>query len=187
LSASPARRRGVTQVAARDPSSPEDARLRRTLVLTMQGKSQGEIAREFRVNERTIRRWIAEARRRRLVAFKTTGPEELLAQTHFLHETLTAVLLKRLERAERRGDDRVLTDCARELRGTERDRYAILELVGAFDAWRLNRPAPPEESPAAQGARAMIEAMLEVFAPKGRPVTLDALSARERTDDDAGV
>jgi transcriptional regulator with XRE-family HTH domain len=120
------------------------------LRLTAQHLSQAEIARRYGVTIRTVRRWLEEARTRRLGTFRRATADGLLADTELLHDNLRAKLLQRMEAAEAAGNDRLWLECVKRIQAVERDRYVIREKVGFFDAYRL---APPLDPATEQAAR----------------------------------
>lgn len=143
--------------------APDNERLRAVLVMAMEHRSQAEIAAHFRVSVRTVRRWLREAQRRRLIAFQGTTPEELLARTDHMHAILQAGLLERFNKARFGGDAKAMAICARELRGIERDRYLIREMVGYFDGVQVRRLSGDEDDLHTRGAHVILSAIHATF------------------------
>ncbi len=157
--------------------------------MVAQHRTRAEIAARYSVTVRTVGNWVAEARKRRLGTFHRASADEMLADTEHLHATLKAKLLRKMDAAEARGDDRLWLECQKQLRALERDRYAIRERVGYFDAYRL---APPgggagtgEETPE-QVQRSLRGIVEYLMTGKGDPSVEEQANADQaRTDADA--
>lgn len=135
-----------------DDAHEHAARIRRALVLAMAGKTQQEIGTALGAAPRTVRRWLAEARERRLVAFHGPTPEQVVARATFVQDQLEAVLLDRLEQVRGGDDTAALVRCVRELRGLQRDRAWLLKATGYFRQVQFAEPPKPRD-------RASLEAM----------------------------
>ena len=124
----------------------------------MAGKTQQEIGEALGAAPRTVRRWLAEAREQRLVAFHGPTPEQVVARAWFVQDQLEAILLDRLEQARGADDTAALVRLVSQLRGIQRDRAWLLKATGYFAQVRFaERPQPRD--------RAALEAMqIRVFA-----------------------
>jgi transposase-like protein len=166
--------------------------------MAARGDTHAAIADHFGRCERTIRYWLAEAQRRRLVAFRGQTPERLLAASETKLLALQAVLMQRLTAATARQgdgadgaavpepiDNRGIAALVREVRGLEIDRYRLREIAGFFNDVRWHHPPGDEhDDPAVRGADLLKEMILETFAPEGRPNSLRALPKPTTDEDD---
>lgn len=134
--------------AAEADARDEDARtakLRLVLMMAAEHRSQREIAARFGVTVRTVHNWLKEARERGLVGVRRSTADAFLAETEATHATMKAKLLRRMEVADARGDDRTWLACLKQLRGLEIDRYTVREKLGFFDSRRLAPAQPADE------------------------------------------
>jgi len=168
--------------------------------MAARGSTHAEIGVHFNRCERTIRSWLKEAQRRRLLAFRGQTPEAMLAASETKLLALQGVLMQRLAAATApqgtgaQGaaapepiDNRGLAALVREVRGLELDRYRLREIAGFFDDVRWHHPVVDEDDPRARAAEMLRNAMLETFALKGSTNRFCALpppSAAEEEDDD---
>lgn len=170
---------------------PRNALLRQALVLAAQGRTHAEIAAQFGRCERTVRYWLAEAQRRRIVAFRGLTPEKMLAQTETKLLAMQAVLLQRLATAQDTSDNKGIAALVREVRGIERDRYAIREIAGFFDDVRWHHTSGDQhDDPRARAAEMLQDMILNTFAPIGRRDSFRALPkpiTDENGDDDDAI
>ena len=150
--------------------------------MSASGKSQREIAKHFGRSERTVRVWLVEAKRRRLIAFRGMSPEQMLAASETKLLSLQHLLLGRLAAAQESNDHRGLAALIREIRGIELDRYRLREVAGFF-AGNPYRPSDDDDR-AVQGANLLLEMIRDTFAPAGEPDSPLALPAPSSADDD---
>lgn len=134
----------VGQEDEQDYVAPDTARLREVLSMLVAGRTQTEIAAHFRKSTRTIRRWIAEATRRRIETFKGLSPHDLLSGTFYKFAQLEARLIARLVRAEAENDERAVEAYIRQLRVLERDKYVILQKIGFFEGVTMRPNIEPD-------------------------------------------
>ncbi len=78
-------------------------RLRMMLDLWMQGHTQAEIAEKFGVTPRTIRNWLAEARRRGIGTLKNTDPADYVSRSLYRLHKMDTDLMGLQQKAEQRG------------------------------------------------------------------------------------
>jgi transposase-like protein len=155
--------------------------------MAARGKTQAEIAQHFNRSERTIRVWLKEAQRRRLVAFRGMTPEQLLAASESKLLGLQEILLARLAAAEETTDYRGIAALIRELRGIEHDRYRFRSLAGFFAHVHWSHSSGDEGTDhGRRDAEILLEAIRDTFMPedrKNRPLALPPPAAED--DDDA--
>jgi transposase-like protein len=146
------------------------------------GKSQIEIAHHFGRSERTIRSWLKEAQRRRLIALRGMSPEQMLVASETKLLSLQHLLLGRLAAAQESNDNRGIAALVREIRGLEIDRYRLREVAGYF----IGNPYRPsdDDDRAVQGANLLLEMIRDTFAPAGEPDSPLALPAPTTDDGD---
>jgi hypothetical protein len=116
--------------------------------MVMAGKSYREIGETFGVTERTVSRWLAEARTRRLNTFRTTSPEAMLSAMLARLAILDAELIALQDQAAARSDTRSQIEAIRQRRALIRDTAIIGEKVGFFANFQFvpkeNQKAPGE-------------------------------------------
>ena len=117
-------------------SQPNLFRLRMVLWMVAQGRSQKEIAAYFQCCERTVRRWITQAKNQGLVLSSDLVPDDVVAEIvqHFLERKADLLDLKREAEASGNFAARVL--CIRELLRAEVAYVASLDKIGFFDGYR---------------------------------------------------
>lgn len=162
--------RPVTRPLDDDPTSPEAARLRDVLVRVARGETQAEIAAAYGKSVRTVRGWIAEARRRGLKMFQDTTAADFLARTFGLQEYRRATLLKAFAAADLKGDAEALCDLERRLETLDAHQLALLDRIGVLQ--RYHHPPPAEEDEGVKGAHTLITMVRAVL--EG-PEAVDAL------------
>ena len=113
----------------------DTARLRTVLNMLAEGLSQGEIAEHFARSTRTIRRWITEAKQRRVSALNNLSPHDLVSSTFYRYSRIEADLQVMKREALAEGDRRSAIECVRQIRQTERDKYIVLEKAGFFESF----------------------------------------------------
>jgi DNA-binding CsgD family transcriptional regulator len=176
----------AAEAEARDDDA-HTARLREVLRMAAEHRSQRDIASRFGVCVRTVRNWIAEAHKRRLGTFRQTTAEHILAEHARQHGTVKAGLLRRMNAAEVRGDDRLWLGCVKLLQAGQRDFFDTLERVGVFDSYRVPAPGahdPDHETPqqVQQSLRGIVEHLLT-----GKPLEDDASTPDDTDADDAPI
>jgi DNA-binding transcriptional regulator YiaG len=126
------------------------ARLRDVLLLTAQHVPQAEIAARYHVTTRTVRNWIAEARRRRLGTFRRASADDFLAESEWQHATLKAIAWRHLTAAEAAGDAAGVLRWSRQLQSLEVTHSTVRMRCGLFTTRPLD---PPLTESAAAEAR----------------------------------
>ncbi len=121
------------------PEDPDTARLRKVLNMLLEGRTQKEIAAHFGKSVRTIRRWIREATRRKLVLTQGLAPEQALADFLYCCTAQSADLRRLKSAAEAKGDLAVAIRCNREILRHETTRMAVLEKLGLFNDLALGQ------------------------------------------------
>ena len=99
-------------VVADAPDDLDTARLRQVLNMLLEGRTQKEIAANFGKNVRTIRRWIIEAKRRKLALTEGLTPQQALADFLYCCAAQMADLLRMKSAAEAQGDFGVAVRCS---------------------------------------------------------------------------
>lgn len=178
------RRRPDGSIACEDLHSDDDqpveiARLRTVLNLLAEGRSQSEIAEHFNRSTRTIRRWIADAKRHRIQTMKDMTPEDLVSATLFRYFQIAADLQAMKREALEEGDRRSAIECLRQIRQTERDKYLVLEKVGLFENFSFLQP---REDPApGEREKHRLDEMLETIL-EGREFDFEAQDNRNEEE-----
>ena len=134
-------------VVADAPDDLDTARLRQVLNMLLEGRTRKEIAANFGKNVRTVRRWIIEAKRRKLALTEGLTPQQALADFLYCCAAQRADLLRMKSAAEVQGDFGVAVRCSRELLRHEATRMAVLEKLGLFDGLTLGQVIPNGERP----------------------------------------
>lgn len=153
----------VPPIASEPPDAPrsiadlsDDERAERlalVLQLHIGGATADEIASRFAVTSRTVRRWIADAKRRAVAEMRARSPESWVLDWSERNSVLASTLMKSFKQAAEREDARAMAELARQVRHCDRDRLAILDKLGAFNGMTLfDRNA---EDPAANAARVL--------------------------------
>ena len=111
---------------------PDTLRLRQVLTMRMEGRTQKEIAEHFGKDTRTIRRWMSEAKQRKLKLSEHLAPDEALADFLYSFASQKIDLLCLKKTAEEAGDHRLVLRCLKELIRLDVTRMAVLEKLGLF-------------------------------------------------------
>lgn len=156
---------GSTEFEPGPVDDSDTPRLRAVQIMVLEGKTQDEIAEYFNRAPRTIRRWLAEARRRRIVTLKGLTPHDLLSTTFLRYQQIEAELHRVRRAAMDAGDRRSALESIRQLRHTERDKYIVLEKAGFFENFQFLQPSA-EVSPNEVAAHRLVQ-MAQEFLARG--------------------
>jgi predicted transcriptional regulator len=113
---------------------PTEEKLRRVLLAEAMNMSQSQIAAELSCSERTVRRYLVEAKRRKLAIVKGSTAADMLANALFHAGHVRAELLRTYYEARNSGDRPSVLRALSELRQHSRDEIARLERAGALEA-----------------------------------------------------
>lgn len=92
----------------------------------------------FGVSGRTIRNWLAEARKRRIGTFRALSAEEALAEAEENIRAMEAIAWANLRAAQ---EGRQVALWMRQIGDLTAQRLSLVERTGAFDALRAERQA----------------------------------------------
>jgi hypothetical protein len=120
--------------ADREAFDPTEEKLRRVLLAEAMNMPQSQIAAELSCSERTVRRYLVEAKRRKLAIVKGTTAADMLANALFHAGHVRAELLRTYYEARNSGDRPSVLRALSELRQHSRDEIALLERAGALEA-----------------------------------------------------
>ncbi len=164
-------------VVADAPDDLDTARLRQVLNMLLEGRTQKEIAAHFDKNVRTIRRWIIEAKRRKLALTEGLTPQQALADFLYCCAAQMADLLRMKSAAEAQGDFGVAVRCSRELLRHEATRMAVLERLGLFNDLAIGQSI----SDGSRNANVLVEAAENVLTGK---FEIDGCGGEDQGDQD---
>jgi len=140
---------GAEDADAPDAEADDDAhaaRLREVLLLTAQHVAQVEIAARYHVTPRTVRNWVAEARRRRLGTFRRASADDFLSESEWQHATLKAIAWRHLTAAEAVGDAAGVLRWSRQLQSLELTHSTVRMRCGFFATRPLDPPLTEREA-----------------------------------------
>jgi predicted transcriptional regulator len=149
----------------------------------LERKTQAEIGRHFNRTERTIRHWIKEAKRRNLVTLKTTGPEDMLAQTFFEFAQYRADLLSAKSQAKEAGDMVAVAGYINQLRKLAFDKFRIAEKAGYIDG-RFSEPPRNKYQLEADIVRGMLKSVILGEGEDQLKADIEKRRALDRSSDD---
>jgi hypothetical protein len=95
--------------------------------------TQAQMAQELNCSQRTIRRYLVEAKRRKLAIVKGSTAADMLANALFHAGHVRAELLRTYYEARNSGDRPSVLRALSELRQHSTDEIALLERAGALD------------------------------------------------------
>jgi ParB-like chromosome segregation protein Spo0J len=113
---------------------PTEEKLRRVLLAEAMNMPQSQIAAELKCSERTVRRYLVEAKRRKLAIVRGSTALDMLANALFHAGHVRAELLRTYYEARNSGDRPSVLRALSELRQHSRDEIALLERAGALEA-----------------------------------------------------
>jgi predicted transcriptional regulator len=113
---------------------PTEEKLRRVLLAEAMNMPQSQIAAEFRRSERTVRRYLVEAKRRKLAVVKGSTAADMLASALFHSGHVRGELLRTYYEARSSGDRPSVLRPRVSFCQHSRDEIALLERAGALEA-----------------------------------------------------
>ena len=162
--------------------TPDTLRLRGVLTMLAEGRTQKEIAEHYAKDPRTIRRWVKEARRRKLALSERLTPQEALADYLYGFAAQKADLLRMKEAAAEAKNFGLALRCIRELSRHEATRMAVLVKIGLFERYAF-APASAD-GPNEQSAQVLLDAA-QNFATGNFEVAEDSTESQVEEDDEA--
>ena len=173
---------GPEFVAPAAKGEPDIVKLRAVLTMSAEGRTQREIAKHFGKDERTIRRWTAEARRRQVTNLRSYDAEKELAKAlyHLDDEFAVAMRIRRI--AEETVDFKLALKANEQCQRITETRLAILTKFGLFDGYRLD--ATSVDDPHTAGAALIAGAARAVLLGENDNATNGAARADEEVPDE---
>jgi hypothetical protein len=117
--------------------TPERAKLLQMLMLQFQGKTQVEMGKFFGRCDRTIRNWCKQANELKIGLKLDVKAEAEVSDMLFRFAARESELLKWKRQSEADGDNRMMMDCAKELRKLNSERIKVLKNLGLFDGYNM--------------------------------------------------
>jgi transposase-like protein len=122
--------------AVADDDGPADhvERLRKILTMSAMRVGQAQMAREFNVAPRTIRLWLAEARRRKLKVLSEFDALAHLSDAIFALDVAKSEAMKMLFRAKANNDEPAVAAALSQFRAVIREQIELTDKLGGFQA-----------------------------------------------------
>lgn len=155
------------ELVADDDVPADEARLRATVRLSLAGRTQREIGARFGVGERTVRRWLHQARRERLDRFRSTSADDMLSSMLDRLTMLEAETIHVQDAATAAGTVKLALEALRQRRGLVRDLAIIGEKVGLWENYKFVPPADRDDPHAAiaERLRQGVTELVSLFLP----------------------
>ena len=138
--------------------SPTEIKLKLVLLMMIEGRSQKEIAKHFKVDPRTIRNWQKKLKRLKLGIVENLNPTREIERILVRLTSFEARLREIREDVLARSEFGTVIRCEKELMRLAIQRIGLLKKFGVFDQFRL--PLTSTDDPGKQQADLLVE-MLE--------------------------